>query len=445
MALANLGRSRSRTVLVVLSLCLSVVLLNVLAVFVQGFDEERYLDGNTCADFIAGPTGYFRYAPTPLDESDIEEIRANTTASLSGLVYALPQRAQCWLPEADVRAQAGARLGPEDLTSYLSQCAQRDGLLSSDCLVEGLDDALFEKLTVVDGDLAPLFAPDGRSIALAVHTDDYGNVVAGDYPAVGEEITVTYVQEEAFFDRRTGQLSDETTPDEDRELRILRSRDVTYTVCAWVDVPYAMSYRFNVLTGYDLVLPIEALRADSPDAPEPMAYLFDTPDAAAEEQAEAYLADLTDGSSSLMYESKAIVRAEFAQFQHMFLLLGGALCAVVAVVGVLNFFNAIMTGILARRREFAVLQAIGMTGRQLRAMLVWEGLFYALGAVLLALVLSLGLLPSIGHALEGTMRFFVYRAVTWPILLALPVLAAIPLLLSRATTRTSLVERLREA
>ena len=115
--------------LVVLSLCLSVVLLNVLAVFVQGFDEERYLDGNTCADFIAGPTGYFRYAPTPLDESDIEEIRAHTTASLSGAVYTLPQRAQCWRPEADVRAQAGARLGPEDLTSYLSQCAQRDGLL----------------------------------------------------------------------------------------------------------------------------------------------------------------------------------------------------------------------------------------------------------------------------------------------------------------------------
>lgn len=449
MALANLGRSRSRTVLVVLSLCLSVVLLNVLAVFVQGFDEERYLEGNTCADFIAGPTGYFRYAPTPLDESDIAEIRAHTTASLSGAVYTLPQRAQCWRPEADVRAQAGARFASEDLTSYLSQCARRDGLLSSDCLVEGLDDALFGKLTVVEGDLAPLFAPDGRSIALAVHTDDYGNVDAGDYPAVGEEITVTYVEEEAFFDRRTGQFSDETTPDEDLELRILRSRDVTYTVCAWVDVPYAMSHRFHVLTGYDLVLPVETLRADSPDAPYPMAYLFDTPDAAAEQQAEAYLADLTEGSTSLMYESKAIVRAEFAQFQHMFLLLGGALCAVVTVVGVLNFFNAIMTGILARRREFAVLQAIGMTGRQLRAMLVWEGLFYALGAVALAALLSLGLLPLIGHALEGSMRFFTYRATVWPILLALPVFAAlgaaIPLLLSRATTRSSLVERLREA
>lgn len=450
MALANLGRSRSRTALVVLSLCLSVVLLNVLAVFVQGFDEERYLEGNTCADFIAGPTGYFRYSPTPLDESDIEAIRANTKASLSGLVYALPQRAQCWLPEADVRAQAGARLGPEDLASYLSQCVQRDGLLSSDCLVEGLDDELFEKLTVVDGDLAPLFAPNERAIAIGVATDDFGNVVTKDHqPAVGEDITITYVEEAAYFDRRTGQLCDESTPNEDLELRLLRSRDVTYTVCAWVEVPYAMSYRFGVLTGYEAVLPIEVLRADSPDAPFPMAYLFDTPDAAAEQQAESYLVERTEDTSSLMFESKAIVRAEFKQFQHMFLLLGGALCAVVTVVGVLNFFNAIMTGILARRREFAILQAIGMTGRQLRAMLVWEGLFYALGAVALASALSLGLLPLIGHALEGTMRFFVYRAAVWPILLALPVYAAlgavIPLLLSRATARATLVERLRES
>ena len=47
----------------------------------------------------------------------------------------------------------------------------------------------------------------------------------------------------------------------------------------------------------------------------------------------------------------------------MFLLLGGALCAIVSIVGILNFFNAILTGILARRREFAMLQAVGMTGK----------------------------------------------------------------------------------
>ena len=72
----------------------------------------------------------------------------------------------------------------------------------------------------------------------------------------------------------------------------------------------------------------------------------------------------------MMYESKALVRQDFQGFRQMFLLLGGALCAIVGVVGILNFFNAILTGILVRKREFAMLQAVGMTGRQLKKMLV---------------------------------------------------------------------------
>ena len=63
----------------------------------------------------------------------------------------------------------------------------------------------------------------------------------------------------------------------------------------------------------------------------------------------------------------------------MFLMLGGALSFIVGLVGVLNFFNAILTGITVRKREFAVLQSIGMTGKQLKTMLVYEGLLYALG------------------------------------------------------------------
>ena len=76
---------------------------------------------------------------------------------------------------------------------------------------------------------------------------------------------------------------------------------------------------------------------------------------------------------------EATYAGEFESMRSMFLLLGGALSFIVGLVGVLNFFNAILTGIIARQRELAVLQAVGMTGRQLRAMLIWEGLLYAPG------------------------------------------------------------------
>lgn len=140
-----------------------------------------------------------------------------------------------------------------------------------------------------------------------------------------------------------------------------------------------MSFR-SYSPGYSFVLPIEKLNHDSRHESIPMFYLFDTTDDISEASAENYLADLTaDNLSGLMYGKQSNTPGRFESFQTMFLLLGGLLCAIVGIVGILNFFNAIMTGIFSRRREFAVLQAVGMTGRQLNAMLVYEGLFYALG------------------------------------------------------------------
>lgn len=163
-----------------------------------------------------------------------------------------------------------------------------------------------------------------------------------------------------------------------------------------------------------------------------------------------YLADLTAGElSGLMYESKATVRAEFESFRKMFLMLGGLLCAITGLVGVLNFFNAIMTGILSRRREFAVLQAVGMTSKQLRNMLVYEGLFYALGASAAALILSALLNPLVVNLLE-TMFWFIRSSFTiTPVLLVIPVFALlgwlIPSIMYGQAAKYSIVERLREA
>ena len=73
----------------------------------------------------------------------------------------------------------------------------------------------------------------------------------------------------------------------------------------------------------------------------------------------------------------------------MFLLPDGTLSAIVGLVGILNFANDIITGISARRRELAILRSVGMTARQLRTMLMPEGLLYTLGAVMLALLLTI--------------------------------------------------------
>lgn len=165
---------------------------------------------------------------------------------------------------------------------------------------------------------------------------------------------------------------------------------------------------------------------------------------------EDFLADYTENQNPQYdYVSKVTYQAEFESFRAMFLMLGGALSFIVGLVGVLNFFNAILTGILTRKREFAVLQSIGMTGRQLKIMLVWEGLFYALGSILIALVLALVLGPLSAPTLENLFWFFTYHLTVTPVLILLPIFlllgGLVPLAVYRSVARVSVVERLREA
>ena len=452
MAFANLGRNKRKTVLVVISLSLSVVLLNILVTFTGGFDMEKYLAKQTCADFIVSSTNYFRYSQSGsyISQEQIEQINASVSPSLSGCGYKLTGYLPYgWMSEEHWWQDMMRYTSKENAKTLLEQQNRRDDLVSQNSLIEGLDESLFEKLTVVEGDISPMFQEDTNSIAVIIRTDDYGNVSNLDfYPPVGSVQTITYINEGNYIDSRTGNLCDENTPAEYMQFQLTASHDVAYTICAYVTVPYAMSFRYYT-RGYSFVLPIEKLNNDSQHESIPMFYLFDTPDDITEAYAENYLTDLTaDDLSGLMYESKATLRAEFESFQNMFLLLGGLLCAIIGLVGVLNFFNTIMTGILSRKREFAVLQAVGMTNRQLKAMLVYEGLFYALSSAAAALVLSLLVNPLVGNLLENMFWFFSAKFTIVPVIIAIPIFALlgwlIPYIMYEHAAKHSIVEQLRD-
>lgn len=454
MAFANLGRNRKKTALVVLSLALSVILLHILTLFVCGFDMEKYLASKTCADFIVSSPDYFHFVTTDAEypsPDSIDEVKANTHASLSGCGYADTGVTKAWMSEDDWNVQAEGFYGAEWAEMQRPMMERRENSIREGLLLEGLDKSLLEKLTVLDGDLAPLYEEDSRSIAIAVNTDDFGNVINPEiYPAVGDTITVVYAEGRHYIDSSTGELCGETTLPQNLKEELSGAREVEYTVCALVNVPYGMGYRYAPVVGYQAVLPVETLERDSGREAAPLFYLFDTPDEETESAAERYLSELTaDARSPLMYESKATLRSEFEGFQNMFLLLGGILCAIIALVGILNFFNAVMTGILSRRREFAVLKAVGMTERQLCSMLVIEGLFYALSAAALALGISLIISPLAIHLMEKTFWFLHPRFVIYPVLASIPIFALlgwlIPKILYGQEAHRSVVEQLREA
>lgn len=65
-----------------------------------------------------------------------------------------------------------------------------------------------------------------------------------------------------------------------------------------------------------------------------------------------------------------------------------ALLFVIGMIGFMNMANTVITGIVTRRRELGVLQAIGMTGKQLNRMLQMEGIFFTAGTSVIDLTLG---------------------------------------------------------
>lgn len=455
MAWANLGRSRGKTSLTVLSLTLAVVLLTFTVTFAGGFDMDKYVSNFTASDFILADAGQFQTGGEVFNDEMgvpaevIDAVNAQGGITDSGCVYGKTAPAQEFVTEEYYRSMWSRWNTPEQLDSMVAFMDRTaDGLLADGVQLYGMEPFALDHLTVLEGDLSQLNDPEGNYIAAVYSTDDYGDPVMGSHWArLGDTVTIRYVEEFEYYDPATGEVygSRENVPENAAYAeRAVKYREVKYTVAALVSVPSALSYRYY---GRDeFVLGAETFIRDT-GTDSVMYYAFDTTKAS-NAAMEAFLKDYTENvNPQFDYESKAIYAAEFESIRSMFLLLGGALSFIVGLVGVLNFFNAILTGITARRRELAVLQSIGMTTRQLRAMLALEGLLYTLGSALLALVLVLVTAPIVGPGLNGMFWFFTYHFTLWPIAVVLPLFAAlgigIPVVTCRITQRYSVVERLR--
>ena len=456
LAAANLGRSRGKTFITVLSLTLAVVLLTLTVTFAGGFDMDKYVSNFTASDFILADAGQFQtggstfYDGMEVPEEVIEAVDTQGGITGSGRVYGKTAPALEFVTEEYYRSMWGQWNTQEVVDSMVaSKDRTEDGLLTDRVQLYGMEPFALDHLTVLEGDLSKLNDPDGNYVAAVYSDDDYGNPEMDSHWArLGDTVTIRYVEETEYYNPDTGEVYGpwENVPEGANYVdRAVKYRDVDYTVAALVTVPSALSYRYY---GADeFVMGAETFLRDT-ETDSVMYYAFDTTEES-NAAMEAFLKDYTENvNPQFDYESKATYAGEFESTRSMFLLLGGALSFIVGLVGVLNFFNAILTGITARRRELAVLQSIGMTGRQLRTMLALEGLLYTVGATLLALALIVVTAPFVGPGLNGLIWFFTYRFTIWPIAVVLPLFGAlgilIPVLNCRAAQRYSVVERLRQ-
>jgi len=168
-----------------------------------------------------------------------------------------------------------------------------------------------------------------------------------------------------------------------------------------------------------------------------------------EKQTLETIKQLTDKDYEISRRSKAEAREELREGKIIMYILGGGISLILAFVGILNFINVMSVGITVRRQELANLECVGMSRRQVRKMLIYEGLWYA--TLILILVFTAGSAVTVGifnlFRKQATYAIFSYPFI--PVFLASLTILAVciitPEKMYRTVIKSSLVERLREA
>lgn len=123
--------------------------------------------------------------------------------------------------------------------------------------------------------------------------------------------------------------------------------------------------------------------------------------------------------------------------------------ALITVVGLMNLINTMITSIITRRRELGILQALGLSGRQLVRMLAGEGTVFIAGTLSISATLGnlFGYILFLYAKEKHIMSVSRYHFPVWETIglafILLIVQAVISHFISKRVERESLIERIR--
>ena len=434
MAWDNLWRNKKRTVTVICSLTLGLVLLSGFYAKNAAFDIEKYLADLTIADFTLSDSssedylnGYDPHGTTLTGEL---VSAAESQQGLEAVGHQYSAQIDWQMDEATLQNVAAfyteERLA--DWESYDPAGAQalRDALSSgrASATLYGLDGIPLDTITQQQ------YLMEGSFDAAAFASGDY-ILAVGPSVEPGESYPVLPTSPVGSVVELNGR---------------------SYTVMAIV-------YPLNPVTqlapqqgengkfALSFILPTAVFREQWPD--HTLRQLFLNTDDSHIESMQAFLDEyMASTNPGLPVTSRQTMAEQYQTQTRSSAVMGNAVSVVIALVGVLNFINSMVTAIVSRRREFAVMQSVGMTKKQLCRMLVNEGLYYAGLTLLFSYLISAFAVGVVVRAMvEG--GFTTFRFTLLPLVACTPVLiffaVLIPYLCFRNLEKHSIVERLRAA
>ena len=433
LAWSNLGRNRKRTVTVICSLTLGLTLMSAFYARNAAFDMEKYLEELMLSDFQMDQAtseeymkGYDPYGDT-LHPELIAQVEA--LEGLEGIGYEYSHETEIALSEQTIA----------NMQAFYTDDVLADWASYDPVGPQSIQEAVDEKSAG-----AVVYGLDG--IVLDAYTAE-AHVLAGSYDAEQFATGKYAIAAGLAMTKEEGQTLPTVSVGDTVEIE-----GQEYTIMAVLD-------EFSVVTEgakeggaenkdrhyLEFIVPMETFRARWPQN-TPRKIFFDVEDAhldAAQEMLDRYSAETGENIPLTTRASKA---AQYRRETRSSAVMGNVVSIVIALVGVLNFINSMVTSIVSRRKEFAMMQSVGMTKPQLCKLLVWEGMDYAWITLLCTYVIS-SLAVGIGvrAMVEGGVTTF--RFTLLPLVICTPLLllfaVLVPYLCFHNLEKDSLVERLR--
>lgn len=433
-AAANMRRSRKKAVIVIMSLSISLVLLNSIFSLVSGFDMDKFISSQTISDYMVTDATLDNMSISPVSrvtdgvtEDFTKELKRQKGISEVGNIYVdqtdhtLSSQEKQWFQQRlyaqkETVFKEYIQMDGEEGERYLEYLQGRDWIQAS---VYGIDKLIFDKMEILEGEIDWKKFKSGKYVI--TNASEWGGEDAEPVPYYhpGEKVTLE-------------------SPD---------GKKKEFEVMAVGNIPYAAKIQSSGIVEGVYVIPSDVFMELYGDT-RPMRTLFNA-EKENEADIESWVSDYCETvNPDLQCTSKSTIVAEFESIKNMYVTVGGLLAFILAFIGILNFINTMVTSILSRRQEFAMIEAVGMTGKQLRRMLMAEGGLYAVFTVVTAVVVGLILNMTAIRNIGSAFFFFEWNLTIMPIIVCIPflllVVAAVPVICYSNMRKSSVVERIRE-
>ena len=453
------GKPKKKLVTVILSLSLALVVLNSVYGFVSGFSMDGYVENLIIADFsvqdITVDDPAASYVETQaIDSTLLENLKGLDGVEEVGAVY-VNNTFQEFSDEnwakieenvinTDLMKRKYASLGYSE-----ADIKNTDEYMRASKTLEGktygVGKLAFEKLKVIE-------TIDGKD------SIDWDTFNSGNYVLMTRFITDN---DEADFLKPGDKIQirsydpkyQETVKDVDengKEIECVSYDNAPmkeYEIYGIVEMPIAMDLGVYNLFECNYVLPEDeflALNGADWGAMRVLMNVEDSKEASVNDWLKNYTNEV---NSNMDYDSKESIEEEYASFGRMIKVVGVVVAGILGLIGLMNFANTMITSIIVRSRELAMLEAVGMTGKQQKVKLMKEAMVYFLWTILCSTSISVLLSFTLIKMLTAQLPMFAWSFTLVPLGICLPficvMVVVIPVVAYNKLCKRSVVDRLR--